>query len=78
MMMMMMMMMMRKTVQTVHLELPVCSLCLDEFSFCILNKMSKHFRFRFRYLLGLEYLIHQNLKFEAIKLCDFKMDLIKW
>ena len=22
--------------------------------------------------------IHQNLKFKAIKLCDFKMDLIKW
>ena len=22
--------------------------------------------------------MHQNLKFKAIKLCDFKMDLIKW
>ena len=22
--------------------------------------------------------VHQNLKFKAIKLCDFKMDLIKW
>ena len=22
--------------------------------------------------------LHQNLKFKAIKLCDFKMDLIKW
>ena len=46
--------------------------------FCILNKMSKRFRFRFRYLLGLENLIHQNLKFKAIKLCDFKLDRIKW
>ena len=50
-------------------------------SFCTPNKMSKCFRLGYFTLtnrLGLEHLIHQNLKFKAIKLCDFKMDLIKW
>ena len=65
-------------------ELLVCLLCLNEFSsydiilICILNKMSKRFRFRYFWQTARLGTIHQNLKFKAIKLCDFKMDLIKW
>ena len=71
---------MKETVFILSSELLVCLLCFNEFSShdivlhtkksvsgsAISNKPAR---------LGT---IHQNLKFKAIKQCDFKMDLIKW
>ena len=63
-------------------ELLVCLLCLNEFSshdIVLHTKLDvKAFPvllFLTNRLLGT---IQQNLKFKAIKLRDFKMDLIKW
>ena len=63
---------MKETIFVLTSELLVCLT-----SFCKLNKVSNSFRFRHFKLAWLGTL-HQNLKFKAIKLCDFKMDLIKW
>ena len=70
------------TVFVLTSKLLVCLLCVNEFSsydiICILNKMSKGFRFHYLWQTTQLGTIHQNLKFKAVKLCDFKMDLKKW
>ena len=64
-------------------SLLVCFLCLNEFSShdivlhttCKLKSVSGSAISNKPARLGT---LRQNLKFKAIKLCDFKMDLIKW
>ena len=73
---------MKETVFVPTLELLVCSLCLNEFS---LHDIVLHTKIRCQSVSGSAIsnkpaqlgTLHQNLKFKAIKLCDFKMDLIK-
>ena len=74
---------MKEAVVVLTSELLVCLLCLNEFSS---HNIVLHTKLRCQSVSGSAIsnkparlgTLHQNLKFKAIKLCDFKMDLIKW
>ena len=72
---------MKEAVFVLTSELLVCLLCLNDFSshVIVLHKDAKAFPvLLFSNKPARLGTLHQNLRFKAIKLCDFKMDLIKW